>query len=157
MKNPPMQPESDPNLESLLDAELKKLPPIPAPRSLLPKVLSAIAARARQPWWQRAWWDWPLTAKAAFLLLTLGIVSALSGGGVILDEGVATYSQRVVERLTPVGGLWDAIQTVVNAVALSLQKLMQPFMLSALIFVGATYLLCVGLGTACVRYALKRD
>jgi hypothetical protein len=30
-------------------------------------------------------------------------------------------------------------------------------MLYALIFVGAIYLICVGLGTACVRYALKRD
>jgi hypothetical protein len=157
MNKTPMPPEFDPNLEALVDAELKKLPPIPAPQSLLPKVLSAIAARARQPWWQRAWWDWPLAAKAAFLLLALAVVSAVSGGGVILDEGVAAYSQRVVERLTPVGGLWDSIQTVVNAVALSLQKLSQPFMLYALIFVGATYLICVGLGTACVRYALKRD
>ena len=84
-----MKHEFDPKLESLLDAELKNLPLLAAPPSLLANVMSAIAARARLPWWQRAWWDWPLTAKAAFLLLALAIAGAFSGGGIIIDEGVS--------------------------------------------------------------------
>lgn len=152
-----MTPEFDPKLESLLDAELKKLPPIAAPASLLPNVMSAIAARARLPWWQRAWWDWPLTAKAAFLLLALAIVGAFSSGGVMLDEGVSNYSQQVVERFGPFASLWETVLTILNAVRSVLEKIGQPLLLYAATFIGLLYLTCLGLGTACVRFALKRS
>lgn len=151
-----MKPEFDPKLESLLDAELKQLPPLAAPASLLPNVMSAIAARAASPWWKRAWWDWPLTAKAAFLLLALAIAGAFSGGGVMLDEGVSNYSQQVVERLGPAASLWDTVLTILNAVGSLVEKIGQPVLLYAAIFTGLLYLTCLGLGTVCVRYALKR-
>jgi hypothetical protein len=151
-----MKPEPDPRLEALLDAELKKLPPVGAPASLLLNVMSAIAARARLPWWRRAWWDWPLTAQAAFLLIALAIVGAVSGGGVMLDEGVSNYSQQVVERFGPVTNLWETVLTILNVVASLVEKIGQPLLLYAAIFVGMLYLMCLGLGTVCVRYALKR-
>jgi len=151
-----MKPEFDPKLESLIDAELKRLPPLPAPSSLLSNVMSAIAARGGLPWWQRAWWDWPLTAKAAFLLLALAIVGVFSSGGVVLDHSVTTYSQQVVERLGPATNLWDTILTVLNALKSVVEKLGQPLILYAAILVGLLYLTCLGLGTVCVRYALKR-
>jgi len=151
-----MKPEFDPQLESLLDAELKLLPPVAAPASLLPNVLSAIAARARLPWWQRAWWDWPLTAKAAFLLLALAIVGAFSGGGAMLDERISSYSQQAVERLGPVISLWETVLTMLNVVQSLVEKIGQPLLLCAAAIVGLLYLTCVGLGTVCVRYALKR-
>ena len=59
-----MEPEFDSKLEALLNSELKALPPLKAPSSLAPNVMAILAARARIPWWQRAWWDWPLSAKA---------------------------------------------------------------------------------------------
>ena len=58
-----MKPELDPRLAALVDAELKKLPPLAAPESLARDVMAVLAARANTPWWHRAWWDWPLTAK----------------------------------------------------------------------------------------------
>lgn len=151
-----MKPDFDPKLESLLDAELKKLPPIAAPAALLPSVLSAIASRARLPWWQRAWWDWPLTARAASFLLALAIVGAFSGGGVVLDQGVSNYSQQVVERLGPIASLWDTVLTILNAVRSLVEKIGQPLLLHGAISIGLLYLTCLGLGTVCVRYALKR-
>ena len=151
-----MKSEFDPKLESLLDAELKKLPSIAAPASLLPNVMSAIAARAHLPWWRCAWWDWPLTAKAAFILLALAIVGAFSGGGVMLDEGVSNYSQQVVERFGPVTSLWETVLTILNVVGSLVEKIGQPLFLYAAIFIGLLYLMCLGLGTVCVRYALKR-
>ena len=151
-----MKPEFDPKLESLLDAELKKLPPIAAPASLLPNVMSAVAARARLPWWQRAWWDWPLTAKAAFLLLALAIVGAFSGGGVMLDESVSNYSQQVAERFGPVTSLWDTGFTILSVGGSLAEKIGQPLLFYGAIFIGLLYLACLGLGTVCVRYALKR-
>jgi hypothetical protein len=151
-----MKPEFDPQLESLLGAQLKRLPPIPAPASLLPKVMSAIAARAAVPWWQRAWWDWPLTAKAAFLLMAVAIAGAFSGGGVALDDGVSHYSQQVTERLGPVKSVWDAVVTLLNVTWSLVDRIGQPLLLHAAFGIGLLYLTCLGLGTVCVRYALKR-
>ena len=151
-----MKPEFDPELESLFDAELKKLPPMVAPSSLLPNVMSAIAGRARLPWWQHAWWDWPLTAKAAFLLLALAIAGAFSGGGVIIDESVSNYSQQVVERFSPITSLWGTVVTVLNVGRSMVEKMGQPIFLHVVMFIGLLYLTCLGLGTVCVRYALKR-
>ena len=151
-----MTPEFDPKLESLLDAELKKLPPIAAPASLLPNVMSAIAARGHVPWWQRAWWDWPLTAKAAFILIALAIVGAFSGGGVMLDEGVSNYSQQVAERFGPMASLWDTALTILSVGGSLVEKIGQPLLLYGAVFIGLLYLTCLGLGTVCVRYAMKR-
>jgi len=151
-----MKPEFDPQLEKLIDAELKQLPPPAAPSSLLPNVMSVIAARERLPWWQRAWWDWPLTAKTAFLLLAVAIAGVFSGGGVMLDQGVSTYSQQVVERYEPVSALWNALQVLAGIVTSQTDKLGQSFLIYAAVFAGLLYLMCVGLGTVCVRYAMKR-
>lgn len=151
-----MDPEFDPQLESQIDAELKQLPPVKAPASLAPRVLALLEQRARLPWWQRAWWDWPLAAKAAFLVLAVALAGLAGGGGVMIDQGVADYSQQVTERLTPVGSLWDSAQTLFEAAGLLWAKTGQPLLVFFLIGVGALYVICLGLGTACVRYAMKR-
>ena len=151
-----MNPAPDPKLESLLDAELKKLPPLPAPAALVPNVLARLAARSARPWWQQAWWDWPLAAQAAFLLLALGIVAAFSTGGLWLDDSVTGYSQQLAERLTPLASLWDTLAPLLNAGVLVWQQATQPPWLYGLILVGALYLACIGAGTMFVRVAWKR-
>ncbi len=151
-----MQPEMDPKLELLIDAELKALPPVKAPATLVPQVLALLASRAQQPWWRQVWWQWPLAAKAAYFLLALAIIGAIGDGGVMLDDGVANYSQQATERLAPVASLWDTLLTLQNAVGLLWVRAAQPLLLYALILGGLLYLACLGLGTACVRYARKR-
>ncbi len=151
-----MPPEMDPKLERLIDAELKQLPPVKAPATLVPRVMALLATRAQPPWWQRAWWDWPLLAKGAFLLLALAIAAALGQGGLVLDDGVTSCSQQVTERLAPVASLWDTILTLADALGLLWAKGVQPFLLYAVILAGLLYLICLGLGTACVRSARKR-
>jgi hypothetical protein len=149
--------EPDPELASLLDAELKKLPPVPAPRTLVPNVVATLAARPARPWWQGAWWDWPVLAKAAFLLLALSVVAAFSTGGLWLDDNVTTYSQQVASRLTPWTGLWDTLAPLTNAGLLLWEKIAQPVLLHGLALGGALYLICIGAGTALFRTALKRS
>jgi len=151
-----MEPEFDPKLKSLLSDELKSLPPLKAPASLLPNVMAVLAARAAMPWWQRAWWEWPLTAKVAFVLLAVSIAGALGGGGHILGETAAGYSAQVLERFNGVDGTFDLFAPLLDAVALVWEKTAQPFLLYGALFVGALYLTCVGVGTVCFRYALKR-
>jgi hypothetical protein len=151
-----MDPDIDSKLESLIDAELKSLPPLTAPASLAPRVMALLAERARLPWWRRAWWEWPLTAKAAFLVIGVVLAGAAGSGGIILDQGLVDYSQDFTSRLPLMTTLRDCVQTLSGALNLIWQKAGQPLLLYALAGVGALYIVCVGLGTACVRYAMKR-
>lgn len=151
-----MDPEIDRKLEALLGAELKKLPLLSAPTTLVPQVLAILAARKALPWWQRAWWDWPLPAKAAFLLIAVAIAGAFGSGGVLLDQGVASYSQQMSERLAPASTLWDTALSLRTAVAHLWAQAAQPLLVTLMIAAGMLYLVCVGVGTAFVRTALRR-
>ena len=64
----PMEP--DPRLEHFIDEQLRRLPPLTAPLTLLTRVMTAIATRAGLPWWsrrggtgrarcKRRCWSWP--------------------------------------------------------------------------------------------------
>ena len=151
-----MKPELDPRLEAQLDQALKSLPPIEAPAALAPGVLAILAARARLPWWQHAWWDWPLSAKAAFLILTIAVAGLLAGGGIFFGEGPEGYSVVLLERLHPFVTLIDILAPLASAGLLVWETIGEPFLLYGALCVGALYLTCLGMGTACFRYALKR-
>jgi hypothetical protein len=65
------------DLERHVDRELRRLPMPLAPHTLLPRVLAAVDAWARRPWYTRAWFTWPVGWQAAsivaVLLAALGI------------------------------------------------------------------------------------
>lgn len=146
----------DPKLEALLHRELKELPPPKAPSSLAPNVMAILAARSRVPWWQRAWWDWPVAAKAAFVVLALVVAGAFGGGSALLGEGVSGYSLALSERLDFSESILANFTPLVYAVHRLWEELAQPFLLYAAIAAGAVYLTFIGVGTACFRFALKR-
>lgn len=151
-----MNQDSNPKLEATVHGALKQLPTLKAPSSLVPDVLRLVAAKSRLPWWQLSWWDWPVAAKASFLLLTLAVVAAMSQGGILLNEGLADYSQQVTERLGPATSILDTTQTLLGAGGLVWQKIAQPLLIALLVGAGACGLLCAGLGTAWFRFAFKR-
>lgn len=151
-----MTPEQESRLEAALDRELKALPPLKAPGALAPAVMALLAARARLPWWQRAWWDWPVAAKAAFVILTLSVAGLVSGGTLFLGDNAADYSNDLAERVSLLGLVLDVVTPFLWVAHLVWEKMAQPFLLYALVCMGALYLTCVGVGTACYRYALKR-
>ena len=55
-------------LEELIHRELRQLPERPAPATLVHRVMLAVHARARRPWWERSWVGWPLSALLFFYL-----------------------------------------------------------------------------------------
>jgi hypothetical protein len=57
------------DLERRVHEELRRLPAPLAPGTLLPRVLAAVDAWARRPWYARAWFTWPLALQAASLAL----------------------------------------------------------------------------------------
>jgi hypothetical protein len=64
-------------LESRVDRDLRRLPLPMAPATLLPRVLAAVDAWARRPWYTRAWFTWPLgwqiASIAALALFAVGL------------------------------------------------------------------------------------
>jgi hypothetical protein len=63
---------------AVVDRALRSLPCPEAPATLLPRVMAAVAAWAQRPWYERAWFTWPLgwqVASAAAIVLTLAGVA----------------------------------------------------------------------------------
>ena len=142
-----MEPELDPDLEAIVDQELRKLPPLRAPATLLPRVMAAVQTRLTLHWWQRAWWDWPRAAQAAFLAVSLAVAALVTNSGLMLDRGVQTYSEQLVDGVST---LWRYITPLVNVLALLLEKA-QPLLIPALVAAAILYLMFLGCGTIFVR------
>jgi hypothetical protein len=65
------------DLERLADVGLRSLPVPFAPRTLLPRVLSAAQGWTLRPWYTRAWFTWPLGWQAVAMCAL--VLSAWSG------------------------------------------------------------------------------
>ena len=151
-----MEPELDPKLEALLSSELKALPLPKAPASLAPNIMAILAARARLPWWRQAWWNWPLSAKTAFVVLAITVAGAMGGGGLLLGEDALSYSADLMERFNPSEGVFWNFVPLADAAALVWERFAQPFLLYGAVLAGVLYLMFVGLGTVCFRLTVKR-
>lgn len=151
-----MESEPDPKLEALLHRELQDLPPLKAPPGLAPNVMAILAARARIRWWQRAWWDWPVAARAAFALVAIVAAGAMGGGSFFLGDEAVSFSTDILAQWNPAEGVLGNFLPVWDAGMLVWQQLAQPFLLYGVLLVGVVYVMFIGVGTACFRFAVKR-
>ena len=92
--------------EPRIDRALRELPLLRAPDTLLPRVSAAVQAWIRRPWYERAWFTWPLALRVAGIA-TLALL--LAGASVVAPDifalaraSAADLVTRVLERL-PVG------------------------------------------------------
>ena len=146
----------DPQLEKLLDDELKKLPAITAPPGLLRSVLATLEAHAESPWWQRAWWQWPAAAQAAFIILAIALVAAATTGGALLNDAAVHWLQTLSSQASGFTSTWTSFAPLGDAGLLLWQKAAQPLLLYGMVVAGVLYLACLGLGTMVFRVACKR-
>lgn len=146
-----MNPE--PDLTELFDRELRQLPEMKAPRSLAPRVMTAVRARAaaaETPWWLQSWARWPMYARAALFIAALLIASLFFSGSVVLDDQM---------RNAPPSGLASLLDTFAaygSTATLLWQKLVQPLFLTRLAICITMYLVCIGLVTAMYRIGRER-
>jgi hypothetical protein len=144
-------------LERVIDRELKKLPELTAPDSLIPRVLATIRAHAK-PWWQRSWATWPWWWRVAFLALTLALLGAVTFGvpealgGLSLQPLVAKVNV-LVDSLAP---LWKPFAALGNACLVLVRSGGQLLLWSLVAVSLVAYLTCVGLGTLCYRVAFNK-
>ena len=124
------------DLERLVDRELRALPAPRAPRTLLPRVMAAVAS-ARRPWYSRAWLTWPAAWQAVSVVVLL---AAVAGGAMLLPNvrqamnsltfvaevqgDVAARARDVEVATTAVRVLWNALLAPVVPYAFGLVLLM---------------------------------
>ena len=140
-------------LDELLDRELCHLPPFTAPRSLAPRVMAAVRAKAAAvaaPWWLQSWAAWPMYARAALFVAALLIATIFFSGSVVLDDQIQNIPN-------PMANLLGDFATIGNTIALLWQKIGQPLFLTRIAVCAAMYFVCVGLGTAMFRVATREN
>ena len=146
-----MKPEHE--LDELFDRELRELPLMQAPASLVPRVMAVVrakAAAAEAPWWLQPWSEWPMLARAALFIAAILIASIFFSGSVVLDDQMRTYAAQ-----SSFSSLFGDFATYGNTAALLWQKIGQPLFLTRLAVCVLTYFVCVGLGTAMFRIATQ--
>lgn len=60
--------------ERIVTRALREQPLLAAPASLEARVLAAVAQAGPRPWWQRGFRHWPMLARLAFLVASIGFV-----------------------------------------------------------------------------------
>jgi hypothetical protein len=151
-----MSPNHEYQLEKEIDRELKALPEIPAPATLILRIMQAIARRQALPWFKRAWQTWPGSLR----VVSFGLLVLLFGGlcfGIweISTVGSAVATQKYGSMFSLVGTLWNTVITLGTALAHAVVQLPKGVLIGCLAAVGLGYAMCVALGTFC--FALVRN
>lgn len=92
------------DLERLVDRELKQLPMPRAPRSLLPRVMTAVSARPAA-WYAQPWLLWPRWLQA----LSAVAVAGLAAGAWLLWTEAPQLAQRLNQMAAVSRALWNVL------------------------------------------------
>ena len=135
--------------DAALHEELRRLPNLRAPETLVPQVRAILARRAARPWWQQPWLAWPRAWQAtsgAAMFALIGLWAWVEPAAV----------DRARSSLEPVSARWAALETLFDTVAAVSRVFPDNAGALELAALAGMYLLCVGLITACFRVAASR-
>lgn len=134
------------DLERLVDRELQRLPAPRAPETLLPRVLAAVDAAARRPWYRRAWFTWPIGWQVASV--SLGIIALTTIVMFIPDVTSAARDARVVTGVSgEVSSAAQQMESVTTAARVLWRALLAPVVPYAFGLVLLMCLACALFGT----------
>ena len=153
-----MDNEAGRRLAERIHRELRQLPPLKAPETLVARVFTAIESRAHQPWWKKSWMNWPSSMRLAFVVGVCALASGFLYVGFQFSSEVpaGAVSTKVSEWFGFLAPLWNLIAALGNAFVLVVRAGGQLLFWCTVAFVAAAYLTCVGLGTLCYRVALNK-
>ncbi|HAB16185.1 MAG TPA: hypothetical protein PLX89_12840 [Verrucomicrobiota bacterium] len=144
-------------LAAWADHTLKQLPPRPAPKTLAPRVLAALARQRALPWYRQTWFQWP-----RHLQVFAGLVAAaVFGAGIWFliphaDTVSFELARQAAQQFEPVRevGVTAGILKTLGSALLLLVKSLNGWALAGLLAVAAfIWSTTLGLGTACWRLA----
>ncbi len=151
-------PEYHDRLERLIDQELKRLPQLPVPESLLQRVKSAIEEEQRKPWWQKPWSCWPMVIQLFFLASLLGLAGSLVYALSLAPTDAS--AQWIAAKFDGAHALLSTSTSIVlmlaNAFLLLLNTVFSSWLLVAIAAASILYTSSVVLGVAWFRIALSR-
>ena len=110
-----MSERSDEKLEHLVKSIVSGLPLRQAPDGLERRVLDELARRAALPWWRRAFAQWPMAARAGFVVvcIVLAGLSLSSGFTPRVDTAALTWMGPVIGLLSTIGGTASLVASLV--------------------------------------------
>ena len=153
-----MQNEREQKLASRIQRELARLPLVEAPASLLPRVMAAVEARVRQPWWRRSWLSWPRSCRVLFLLVSVVLAGACAYGFNLLVAGIAVGApgESLAGEFDFLRPAWGVALALGNALVLVIQSGGPLLIWGICLTMAAIYLTSIGLGTLCYRVAVNK-
>jgi hypothetical protein len=144
-------------LESLIDRQLRRLPEPRAPRSLLPRVMAAVA-EARRPWYARAWRTWPIGLQIASALACFVAIAAMSLALPAVQTWLVADSSPLWADLVPRAGRIVAhTEDVGRAAEVVWRALIAPVATAALVPVLMMCAASLAFGVALSRLAFMRS
>lgn len=145
-------------LEAAVDRELKALPNLRAPQTLLPRVMAVIEQRAGLPWYRRAWQTWPLPLQAVSMLVLLVAFAGLCLGSwqLVNAPAVASATSEASGWIRILSRTLSTLGVLVNALALAVRSLGPLVLFGIMMALLLGYAACVGFGTLYVRLAFAR-
>ena len=150
-----MNPDYDNRLEKAVDRELRDLPDLSAPDTLVPAVMARIRACSVLPWYRRSWPTWPTSLRFASLFLMLALFGGLCYGGWKIShaETLTLSMQSVGEWFSATTVIWRTVAVLGEAIFLFVKQLNAAFLVALIAVAVFSYAACIGLGTAFFRYA----
>lgn len=140
------------DLERRLGWELRRLPAPGAPDTLLPRVMAAVQAWTLRPWYERAWFTWPIglrvASAAVMLLVAAGIFLALPQLQTIAAAAAAAVPARYGFEWADFG---PQLETTALAARVVWHAFVHPVLVVAFVIVAV-----MALAGATVAVALNR-
>jgi hypothetical protein len=152
------------DVERLVARGLRRLPAPRAPQTLLPRVLAAVQAWSRRPWYAREWFTWPLVWQvisiALLLLIVVGGTALLPVLQTFIRGTASTLTSAVLSGLPNLApGLPDVArgaEVTANTARVLWRALIEPFLLYAFVLVGLMCLACATFAVALNRAVFGR-
>ena len=153
-----MNSDYEKRLEEAIERELKSLPELPAPVTLITRVMSSLESAASLAWYRRSWLMWPLALRAVSMVALMAMfgVICFASWKLTQAESFLSFIHQINTWFTSANTLWSTLNSVLGVGLLLLKKLGTGFIVAGLLAVAMGYAMCIGLGTVYVRLAFGR-
>ncbi len=145
-------------LEAAIDRELKQLREMKAPAGFSARVMASLSREQVAPWYRQSWQCWPLAVRVAVVVFLAGFFGTLCFGVWKLPDTqmFADISHALAQKLSGVASVWNACNSVVSVLALSIKKLGNGFIFGCLGAMALAWSMFLGVGGAVLRMAFAR-
>jgi hypothetical protein len=149
-----MNPQYEQQLEACVRRELDALGELSAPPALANRIMQQLAAQPAAPWYRRAWPTWSLGLRFASLFVLFAMFAGFCFGAVELVGLVATH-ELTSGWISDAQALWRTAGVLGSIGCSFYERLGTGAIVTSLALLFTAAAICLGLGSACIRLALR--